>query len=82
MHSTEIDAFFFSQNSDRPKRLDLLLMKGLNVKAPGQHVLDLLENVSIEAWDDRGVIVNYHVQDVPNLFLTWGAIHSIQQHKQ
>ena len=81
MHSTDIDAFLFAQNSNIPKRLDIYLLKGMKVKDSTQQTLDVLENVSIKAWDDRGVLVNYHAPSSPDVFVLWSAINYIREHK-
>lgn len=81
MHSTEIDEFLFAHNSDIPKRLDIYLLKGVQVKAHAQLTLDMLNNVSIKAWDDRGILVNYHTSNVPDVFVSWSAVNYILEHK-
>lgn len=81
MHSTEIDEFLLAHNSDIPKRLDVYLTVGMKSQKPGQQTLNVLQNVSIKAWDDRGVIVNFHSPSVADLFLTWGAINYIEEHR-
>lgn len=79
--STDIDAFLFAQNSDIPKRLDIFLLKGMTGKDATQRALDMLENVSIKAWDERGVLVNYHSPSSPDVFVLWSAINYIKQHQ-
>jgi hypothetical protein len=46
-----------------------------------QQTLDILENVSIKAWDERGVLVNYHSPSSPDVFVLWSAINYIKEHR-